>query len=526
MPAPAASTPLPLSDSARDLLRECSSTLALTPILWAIRGEEHLRVYPPVSGELPGQPPTEAVVVPFVDEWELALELRDARGEFDRPHADLVASLLAELLSKEREISQMSGELAERYEEITLLYSISEILGSVISLEEAAQVILSEVIGTLGARRAALWIEDEKHGSLHLLASVGYQGQEEPISLDDPGSVTADVFRTRQPVIMDPADVYPRGEHDTGLTRRGYFLSVPVSYTPPQGEPRTVGVINLVGRTSDEPFTAGDLQLVAAIASQVGAAVENGRLVQASLRQQRVMRELELAHDLQLKLLPSAANFADYAEVSARCVPADSVGGDFYNLFRLHGGRMGVLVGDVSSHGFSAALIMALTMSAVAINASDGDPPAEVLRRTHRALIEELETTEMFVTLVYAVIDPVAGTLTYANAGHHHAFRVTGDGAAQRLEVTNPPLGMVDLDGYTEASTAWTAGKDLLFLFTDGLPDSLGRGEREGERILLDIVRSRAADPVDAVLNAVFDVPDVPSDVPADDRTAVLARIG
>jgi phosphoserine phosphatase RsbU/P len=526
MHAPLVIQPHPLSDTARELLRECSSTLSLSPMLWALKGEECLRVYPPVSGEVPGRPPPDALRVPFAEDWEFFLEVRTAEGEIDRAHTELFISLLADRMRTDYEIRQMSGELVERYEEITLLYSISEILGSIISLEEASAIILSEVVGTLGAWRAVLWIEDENIGRLRLLASVGLPGQEAPIPLDDPGSVTADVFRSQQPVIMDPADVYPRGEHDTGATRRGYFLSVPVSYTPPQGEARTVGVINLVGRTSEEPYTAGDLKLISAIASQIGAAVENGRLVQASLRQERLMREMELAHDLQLKLLPSTAQFADYAEVGARCIPADSVGGDFYHLFRLSGGRMGVLVGDVSSHGFSAALIMALTMSAVAINASDGDPPADVLRRTHRALIDELENTEMFVTLVYTVLDPGAGTLTYANAGHHHAFRVTEEGETHRLEVTNPPLGMVDLDSYTEATMPWNAGKDLLFLFTDGLSDSLGRGETEGERVLVDAVRKRLAQPVDAILDELFSAPDVPSDVPADDRTAVLVRIG
>src|SRR5690606_40455129 len=158
------------------------------------------------------------------------------------------------------------------------------------------------------------------------------------------------------------------------------------------------GVINLIGRGEDHHFTAGDQKLMMAIASQVGAAVENSRLVAASLREERMVRELELAHDLQLKLLPPLDQFDGYAEVAARCVPAESVGGDFYHLFRLPGGRLGVMIGDVSSHGFGAALIMALTMSAVAIHASEGDPPAEVLRRVHRTLIDELETTERYLT--------------------------------------------------------------------------------------------------------------------------------
>ena len=178
-------------------------------------------------------------------------------------------------------------------------------------------------------------------------------------------------------VLLGPDDEWDRGDCADRETDRGAFLSVPVSYTPPEGEARTVGVINLSGRPGDEGFSAGDMKLLSAIASQIGAAVENNRLIAESLRQERMEREMELAHDLQLKLLPSVEQFASYAEVAARCAPAESVGGDFYHLFRLPGGRLGVVIGDVSSHGFAAALIMALTMGSVAIHASEGDRPGE-----------------------------------------------------------------------------------------------------------------------------------------------------
>jgi sigma-B regulation protein RsbU (phosphoserine phosphatase) len=252
--------------------------------------------------------------------------------------------------------------------------------------------------------------------------------------------------------------------------------------------------------------------------------VENSRLVAESVRQERMERELELAHDLQLKLLPDVEQFAGFGEVAARCVPAQSVGGDFYHLFRLAGGRLGVMIGDVSSHGFGAALIMALTMSAVAIHASEGDSPGEVLARAHRALIGELETTEMYLTLFYGVIDPARGEITFANAGHSHAFRISRGGDAERLAATDPPFGIIDLDRYREEVRSWTPGEDLLFLFTDGLSDALGLGEVAGEEALLAAVREGRAGEVNGILDRVFDLPRAAAEIPADDCTAVLVR--
>ena len=143
------------------------------------------------------------------------------------------------------------------------------------------------------------------------------------------------------------------------------MLSVPIIWsTAPRGA-QPLGVVNLSGRRGGQPFTAGDQKLIAAIATQIGTAIQNTRLVRASIAQQRLAHEMQMAHDLQMKLLPAGAELAPDADAAARVVPAESVGGDFYNFFRLGRGRVGVLLGDVSGHGYQAALIMALVMSAV-----------------------------------------------------------------------------------------------------------------------------------------------------------------
>ena len=154
-----------------------------------------------------------------------------------------------------------------------------------------------------------------------------------------------------------------------------------------------------------------DRKLVGAVANQIGAAVENARLVERDAQQQRLQRELELAHDLQLKLLPSPAVLQGDAEVAARCLPADSVGGDFYTFSRLGRGRVGVMLGDVASHGFSAALVMALVMSAAGIHAAASTTPDETLAALLDSLSTELARTEMHFSVFYGVLDPVAGEL-------------------------------------------------------------------------------------------------------------------
>jgi len=441
-------------------------------------------------------------------------------------HTDPVATAglvdaLGVALNQEREARASARELTDRYEEINLLYSISEIIGSVRSFEEVAARILGEVMDVLSSKRASLWVYQQTTGTLDLTAAVGEEGLSGPISTDDLESATAWVFREKQALNVDPSP----GEGGPGPRNGEPFLSVPIHYTPPDGATRTIGVLTLIGRRTGRRFNTGDERLLSAIASQVGAAIEARRLMDEGVHQERLVRELELAHDLQIKLLPSPLAFEPPPEIAARCEPAESVGGDFYQLYRLSGDRLGLLIGDVSSHGFPAALIMALTMSAIGIYAKEEEAPAEVLRRVHRAVITELESTEMYLSLFYGVLDTRNGRLDWANAGHPQAYRIDGSGRITRLGATGPPLGTVPVEPYGQRVSPWSSG-DLLVLFTDGLSDSLAHhlGSPDGETRLVESVRDHCNEPVTDIVRTIFERADKQPTSQPDDRTLLVIR--
>ena len=524
--APKATLPEPVKIA----LDEFSDHFHVDVHLWATHnGTGRVRVYP-VDGAAP-LPTTGPVVTRTVtprDGPPLELEVQARVGKGPKsscagdpePVATVLHSVLERLFDFAQEIRFFTFELSERYEEINLLYSISETLGSILRLEDAARVILGEVCDVLGALRGSLWVYEAERDELYLTASVGEDGLAGPLSANDPDAVTAQVFREGRSTIV-ARERRGAGKEDEPET----FLSVPIGYTPPAGVARIVGVINLIGRRHGGPFTASDQKLLSAIASQVGAALENNRLIQESLRQERVAREMELAHNLQLKLLPVAEKF-DAARVAARVEPAQSVGGDFYHLLKLPAGRVGVMVGDVSGHGFPAALIMALAISAATIYASEFATPAQVLRHLDDALRDELESTEMYVTLFYAVLDPSQQRLVFANAGHPHAFIVHGDGTATRLGATDAPVGIAGPDAYGQREVEFDPKSDLLFCFTDGLSDSIDPGgpETGEERVVREVVEKRLQRP-DQIVAALFELTAMSRlDIPADDRTALVLK--
>lgn len=522
----------PLPEPVRRTLDEFRDAFGLHIRLWRREaGADPVLVYPSPA-DASGSPAGAASRRTLIPREGAPLDLELSGGEPGTVEAvaRVLSSTLEQTYDFAQEIRFFTYEVSERYEEINLLYSISETLGSILDLDDAARIILQEVCDVLGARRGSLWVHEAERRQLRLVASVGEGGLVGPLSVEDPRAVTSRVFREGRPILLTrggeregvPPDPLPL---DPIIAAADSVLSVPIRYSPLSGESRTVGVINLIGRVRGGRFSASDQKLLAAIASQVGAALENHRLIRESLAREGMAREMELAHNLQMKLLPQMASLQGL-QVAGRVQPAEQVGGDFYHAMKLRGGKVGVMIGDVSGHGFPAALIMALSMSAVTIFAAEVENPGEVLRQVDRAIQDELESTEMYLTLFYGVLDPERGELVYANAGHPHAFVIRADGTAERLLATDPPVGIVSPERYTEGRIPFAPSRDLLLLFTDGLSDLLaGDTRRSGEDVVVEHAsRLRGSSP-EAVVEGLFGLVDQATPgIPSDDRTVLVLK--
>jgi len=141
-------------------------------------------------------------------------------------------------------------------------------------------------------------------------------------------------------------------------------------------------------------------------------------------------------------------------------------------------------------------------------------------------LRDELESTEMFISLFYGVVDPDQGKLSYANTGHPHAFVISQEGTATRLAAVNPPLGIV-ADVPNTASLSWVKQKDLLVLFTDGISDARNlRDERLGEERVLELIKENRENDTKVIVDRVFKMLEVHTRAVTrrDDLTLVVVR--
>ncbi|MBK5097638.1 MAG: SpoIIE family protein phosphatase [Gemmatimonadetes bacterium] len=458
---------------------------------------------------------------PMSDGSRVRVDYEVMDGDEGLRAGELLRESLAPLLSSETELEFFARELEARFEEVELLTSVSETLGSMVGLERAAGKLLTSTATVLGAAKAEVWVAESNGMSLSRLAQAGPEG---PSRVDGAGTIS-DVNSDPSPL----ARAYRERRADVGLDRRGGgepdtpWLVVPLRHTALHGTAGAVGMLKLRGTPGRAPFRPRDERLASAVASHLAAALDNRRLLIENVERERMLVELALAHDLQLKLLPEPADFSHLADIAARCDPADSVGGDFYHILRLPGDRLGVMLGDVSSHGYSAGLIMALTMSAASLVAREHDDPAEALSGIHRELVRKLESTEMYMTVCYVVLDPARGTLRYANAGHPHAWRIRA-GDTVRLDALNPPLGIAEFDRYGSRELPWEPGTDTLLLFTDGLSECLRTGQMWSDDVLTRVVLEASTASAGEILDRLFELACVPEGEAVDDRTALVVK--
>jgi predicted ester cyclase len=198
-------------------------------------------------------------------------------------------------------------------------------------------------------------------------------------------------------------------------------------------------------------------------------------LVQARLEQEirereRIEQDLGVARRIQQASLPKEVPTLEGWAISPLYQPAREVGGDSYDFFALDDGRLGLVVGDATSKGVPAALVMSSARSMLRAVAQTSNSPGDLLRRVNDPLVMDIPPN-MFVTCFYCILDPESGSLTYANAGHDMPYLRRRNGEAEELRVRGMPLGLMPGMAYEEKEIILEAGAAALF-YSDGLVEA------------------------------------------------------
>ena len=256
-----------------------------------------------------------------------------------------------------------------------------------------------------------------------------------------------------------------------------------------------VGVLLLGRPNARETYTPGEKQLVGGAADILALMIENARLAEREVEQEKIRRDLALAGEVQRRLLPPEPPKSRASTLAAFTLPARTVGGDYYDFLDLGAGRIGVAVADVSGKGIAAALVMSVVQASLRVISTEPSLSPAPLAARMNAFLHQATGANKYATFFYAAVEEGGRQLHYVNAGHNPPFlaRRTGDGIEiTELTVGGTVLGLFPGMEYDEATVPLRPG-DVLVAFTDGVPEALNdRGEEFGEERVKALLRSLA----------------------------------
>ena len=258
------------------------------------------------------------------------------------------------------------------------------------------------------------------------------------------------------------------------------------------------GILSLGPKRSEEPYSGQDIRLLESVADQTALALENSRLTatvaaEAALRE-RITSELEIARQVQQRLLPRRAPLLPGLDLAGHCQPAQTVGGDYFDFLTTPSGDIGLAIGDVAGKGIPASLLMAaLQASLRGLTLAGISRPAELMEKLNM-LIYDATPLNRFATFFYGLYDPATRCLRYSSAGHNPALLYrSASGETFWLKTRGIGLGLKRNSTYAQAELILEPG-DILILYTDGVTEARNHGDAEfGEDGLLKALQSKHA---------------------------------
>jgi serine phosphatase RsbU (regulator of sigma subunit) len=414
----------------------------------------------------------------------------------------------------ERKLAQLESAnlvLQQRTEALVSLQSISQTLVTLTNVDQVADRVCRYTHDLCGAERAIVYFL-QPDSTAEVLAVSGWSAELLHQRLDAAQVMGAGGLAAAS------ADPTPFTALPPGVVRLDSDNTLRAGLRVPLIAQHKVVGLMIVHTTHKTGFAPGKVAMLQAFANQAAMALQRAGLIeslhdkiaqleaaQAELvKKGKLEQELELARQVQQRLLPRIFPLVPGYAFAARCEPARQVGGDFYDVILLDANQFGIVIADVSDKGMPAALFMTLTRSLLLAEARRERSPRAVLTNVHRLLLA-LGQSNMFVTVFYGVIDASTGQMTYTRAGHDRPVLLRGD-SAQLLRGEGAFIGILDVDELhlSEEEVSLQPG-DRLVLYTDGMVDALAADSQPfGLGRLTQWLQTRAHLPADELCAATF----------------------
>jgi len=418
----------------------------------------------------------------------------------------LLLAATAKCCRLRRQLKDQHFQVNYRGVELEALYDVGLAVAATLDLEQLSEEILLRAASLLDARRGALYLVADGHYRAERTfggdAGLSFAADDRELQAFLSGGAPA------------PADLLPGARHLLGVA-----IEIESS---PRG---FLAVGDKESRRGVGPFPPGDRRTLGLFANQAAIALENARLHRQALEKERLERELDLAAEIQRQILPKGAPEVTGFDLVGWNRPARQVGGDYYDLLPLAGGRVSLVLGDVSGKGMPAALMVSTLHSALRLLLDRAGLGPEFLERLNTHILES-SASNKFITLLLAELDPSSGHLQYLNAGHNPGLLLRRDGGVEELGSGGIPLGLLPGSRYESRDVVVQPG-DLVCIYSDGITEAEAPDDEEfGTERLLACLRRHRNRPLQAVVDEIDEATiRFAAGLPQrDDQTLILLR--
>ncbi len=369
--------------------------------------------------------------------------------------------------------------MQKKVESLKTLMEISSLITSTLDFCELINLVMEKAKNVMEAEACSILLYNRDTRKLEFEVAICREGTtseilKKQVTLDIGQGIAGWVAQNLQPLVID--DVASDSRFYRDADRRTGFMTKSIIAVPLIGRRGLIGVAEVINPKKKDY----DMEIFQLLCRQFAIAIENSLFHEESIERERLKQELDIASALQKSFLPESPVFRKGGTtVYAANISAEQVGGDLYDFIEVGEGRVGVLIGDVSGKGISAALYMAKFSGDFRYAAYLADTPSLVLERLNVSLMKS--PRGMFLTCMYMIVDVKTGEVQVSVAGHPPFLRITSRDVEMMSVPSGPPLGIVPAD-YPATTISLTRG-DRLLLLTDGVFDAKNR---EGLRLGFD----------------------------------------
>jgi serine phosphatase RsbU (regulator of sigma subunit) len=456
-----------------------------------------------------------------VTQAEGAPPLTSAGIEFD---GHTVFRSAAELLKEPQAISsgamKVEDDVLRRYTaRLKVLNEVHQSLDRALPLDDLLELILDRAFDNLRPEEGTIFLKGAD-GEYYRAASRSIKGDDSK-TLYSRNLVLQVVEKGQAALVLDTtAD--ERFNQAESLLDAGVRSLVAAPLLDPTG---ALGLIVLGSTLGIRQFNEGDMELLTSLASVAAMRIRNTRLAEEALERERLERDVALARQIQVGLLPKKLPVIDGWELYAHNIPSRGVSGDFYKVEMVDDGSCAIMVADVSGKGIAASLLTASLEALAAGPIHDSVPPEKICDRVSHLLFERTPP-EKYATGFLASFDPESGVFRYCNAGHNPGIVLRAGGEFELLASTGMPLGILPTGVYGAGEVTLETG-DTVVLYTDGLTEAENPEEEEyGEDRLADLCAEHRGESLKVLADTISaDQDTYVRGVPyVDDRTVVMVR--